>query len=28
MRIDRLLWFLRLAKTRSLAQALVGEGHI
>lgn len=28
MRIDKLLWFLRLAKTRSLAQALVGEGHI
>ena len=28
MRIDKLLWFLRLAKTRSLAQALVGEGHV
>lgn len=28
MRIDKLLWFLRLAKTRSAAQALVGEGHI
>lgn len=28
MRIDRLLWFLRLAKTRAGAQALVGEGHI
>lgn len=28
MRIDKLLWFLRLAKTRGLAQALVGEGHI
>ncbi len=28
MRIDKLLWFLRLAKTRPLAQALVGEGHI
>lgn len=28
MRIDKLLWFLRLAKTRSLAQALAAEGHI
>jgi len=28
MRIDKLLWFLRLAKTRSAAQALVGTGHI
>ncbi|WP_088310504.1 RNA-binding S4 domain-containing protein [Novosphingobium sp. B 225] len=28
MRIDKLLWFLRLAKSRSLAQALIGEGHI
>ena len=28
MRIDKLLWFLRLAKTRSLAQAIVAEGHI
>lgn len=28
MRIDKLLWFLRLAKTRSAAQALVGKGHI
>ncbi len=28
MRIDKLLWFLRFAKSRSLAQALVGEGHI
>lgn len=28
MRIDKLLWFLRLAKTRSAAQALVGAGHI
>lgn len=28
MRIDKLLWFLRLAKTRGAAQALVGEGHI
>jgi ribosome-associated heat shock protein Hsp15 len=28
MRIDKLLWFLRLAKTRSLAQAIVEDGHI
>ncbi len=28
MRIDRLLWFLRFVKTRSLAQKWVGEGHI
>ena len=28
MRIDKLLWQLRLTKTRGLAQALVGEGHI
>lgn len=28
LRIDRLLWFLRLAKTRASAQVLVGEGHI
>jgi ribosome-associated heat shock protein Hsp15 len=28
MRIDKLLWFLRLARTRSAAQTLVGEGHI
>jgi ribosome-associated heat shock protein Hsp15 len=28
MRIDKLLWFLRLTKTRSAAQTLVGEGHI
>lgn len=28
MRIDKLLWFLRLTKTRSAAQALVGAGHI
>lgn len=28
MRIDKLLWFLRLAKTRAAAQVLVGEGHI
>jgi ribosome-associated heat shock protein Hsp15 len=28
MRIDRLLWFLRLAPTRSKAQALTAQGHI
>lgn len=28
MRIDRLLWFLRFAKSRSLAQKWVAEGHI
>lgn len=28
MRIDRLLWFLRFAKSRSLAQKWVSEGHI
>jgi ribosome-associated heat shock protein Hsp15 len=28
VRIDKLLWFLRLAKTRPLAQALAEEGHI
>lgn len=28
MRIDKLLWYLRLAKTRSIAQAMTEEGHI
>lgn len=28
MRIDRLLWFLRFAKSRSRAQKWVAEGHI
>lgn len=28
MRIDKLLWFLRLSKTRSAAQVLVEQGHI
>ena len=28
MRLDKLLWFLRLTKTRNAAQALVGAGHI
>jgi ribosome-associated heat shock protein Hsp15 len=28
MRIDKLLWYLRLAKTRNVAQAMAEEGHI
>ena len=28
MRIDRFLWFVRLVKTRSVAQSLAVEGHI
>ncbi|HZU62384.1 MAG TPA: RNA-binding S4 domain-containing protein [Novosphingobium sp.] len=28
MRIDKLLWFLRLCRSRPLAQALVEQGHI
>lgn len=28
MRIDKLLWFLRLAKTRPSAQTLAEEGHM
>ncbi len=28
MRIDKALWYLRLAKTRSIAQAMAEEGHI
>lgn len=28
MRIDKLLWHLRLARSRNLAQALVEQGHI
>jgi ribosome-associated heat shock protein Hsp15 len=28
MRIDKLLWYLRLAKTRGVAQAMAEEGHI
>lgn len=28
MRIDKLLWFLRFAKSRGAAQQLVDEGHI
>ncbi|MFT4026754.1 MAG: RNA-binding S4 domain-containing protein [Novosphingobium sp.] len=28
MRIDKLLWFLRFTKTRGIAQAMVGTGHL
>jgi len=28
LRLDKVLWFLRLAKTRGLAQQRVAEGHI
>ena len=28
VRIDKLLWFLRFAKSRTLAQAIVQQGHI
>jgi ribosome-associated heat shock protein Hsp15 len=28
MRIDKLLWFLRFTRTRGIAQAMVGAGHI
>jgi ribosome-associated heat shock protein Hsp15 len=28
LRIDKLLWHLRLTKSRSLAQALIGQGHV
>jgi len=28
MRIDKLLWYLRLARSRSAAQAMAQEGHI
>jgi ribosome-associated heat shock protein Hsp15 len=28
LRIDKLLWHLRLSKSRSLAQALVATGHV
>lgn len=28
MRIDKLLWFLRLTKSRAIAQAIAAEGHI
>lgn len=28
MRVDKLLWFLRLAKTRPIAQAMAQTGHL
>lgn len=28
IRLDKLLWFLRFARSRSIAQAIVGAGHI
>ncbi len=28
VRIDKLLWYLRLARTRSVAQAMVARGHM
>ena len=28
MRIDRFLFFIRLAKSRTLAQAIIDEGHV
>jgi ribosome-associated heat shock protein Hsp15 len=28
MRIDKLLWYLRLARTRTVAQAMAEEGHM
>jgi ribosome-associated heat shock protein Hsp15 len=28
MRIDKLLWFLRFAKTRAIAQAMAESGHV
>jgi ribosome-associated heat shock protein Hsp15 len=28
VRIDKLLWYLRLAKTRAIAQTLAEDGHI
>jgi ribosome-associated heat shock protein Hsp15 len=28
MRIDKLLWFLRFARTRSIAQTLAEDGHL
>lgn len=28
LRLDKVLWFLRLAKTRALAQERIAEGHI
>jgi ribosome-associated heat shock protein Hsp15 len=28
MRLDKALWFMRLAKSRSAAQVLIGQGHV
>lgn len=28
LRLDKALWYLRLARTRSVAQAMIGAGHI
>lgn len=28
MRLDKALWYLRLARTRSIAQAMIAAGHI
>lgn len=28
MRLDKALWYLRLARTRAVAQAMIGAGHI
>lgn len=28
MRVDKVLWFLRLARTRAVAQAMAEEGHM
>jgi ribosome-associated heat shock protein Hsp15 len=28
VRLDKLLWFLRLTRTRSIAQAVIGAGHV
>ena len=28
MRLDRFLWFARIVKTRGVAQALAGDGHL
>ncbi len=28
LRIDKLLWFLRFVKSRSLAQAVIDQGHV
>lgn len=28
MRLDKFLWFVRLAKTRAAAQAMIAQGHI